>query len=660
VSEDPANDPPVKPVEESRPSTVRVVRPKTIGEAARPSLPEAAPVPAEILKAVAPAAEKAAVKKCAVLVAHGMGQQVAFETLQEVADAVLRRSASEQAKVTSLEVGFVKLGEHRLPRAELQLEEKGGISHEVHFYEAYWAPLTEGKVTTLETFQFLLGSALAGIRQSWSWISFERWMFEHWQPFPVHPTLLMAILLLAVLTLVSLSVINGAILAVTAATGLMTARGSWPSKNLQTDLSIDLALTEAALILLLGFALLLPMYLCKRREKKGELKTLPGWLQASARCLVFVSLFVVIVAGGYVFFHLGRHRDPAAPSFWVGSGWECSPNVVARVLLALVVVFLLAAWLGRNLEKLKEPLRHMGVPLGLFERSQRTGWYRKLALAAAVIVSLLLGLVAALVLLNPPLRNAWGEWLRTLARWVSPLAAVLDRPGVQSGVIWACAIAASYSVTSLLRQYVGDVAAYLTAHKVSKFADVRQAIQKESADVFRAVYEAQSTSKAPHEYEKIVVVGHSLGSVIAYDTLNLLLIEDEMAKHVNRVAARTRALVTFGSPLDKTAFIFRTQKSGYSEVREGLAAARQPMIVEYEYRPKEWINLWSREDWISGELNYYDDDRPLNQPDPKKKNGHTKRIMNLLDAEACVPLAAHTQYWGNRLLAEHLYRVIVS
>ena len=660
MSEDPADDPRVKPVEESRPSTVRVVRSKTIGAAARPSLPEAAPVSAEILKAAAPTAEKAAGKKCAVLVAHGMGQQIAFETLQEVADAVLRRGASEQAKVTSLEVGFVKLGEHRLPRAELQLVEKSGISHEVHFYEAYWAPLTEGKVTTRETFQFLLGSGLAGIRQSWSWISFERWMFDHWQPFPVHPALLMAILLSAVLTLVSLSVINGAILAVTAATGLMRAPGSWPSKNLQTDLSIDLALTEAALILLLGFALLLPMHVCKRREKKGEPKELPRWFQTVAHFLVFVSLFVVIVAGMGVFVHLAWHRNPAAASVWVGSIWAGSPGVVARALLALVVGFLLAAWFGRNRDKLNEPLRRMGVSLSPFERWQRTGWYRKLALAAAGIVSLVLGLAAALVLLNPWLRNAWVELLRTPAGWVAPLAAVLDRPGVQSGVIWASAIAASYSVTSLLRQYAGDVAAYLTAHTVSKFADLRQAIQKASADVFRAVYEARSTPNAPHEYEKIVVVGHSLGSVIAYDTLNLLLIEDEMAKQVNRVAERTRALVTFGSPLDKTAFIFRTQKSGYSEVREGLAAARQPMIVEYEYRPKEWINLWSREDWISGELNYYDDDRPLSQPDPKRKNGHTKRIMNLRDAEACVPLAAHTQYWGNRLLAEHLYRVIVT
>jgi hypothetical protein len=115
--------------------------------------------------------------------------------------------------------------------------------------------------------------------------------------------------------------------------------------------------------------------------------------------------------------------------------------------------------------------------------------------------------------------------------------------------------------------------------------------------------------------------------------------------------------VTFGSPLDKTAYVFRAQITERFDVREGLAAARQPMIVSYGFRPKRWVNIYSPEDWISGSLDYYDDDRPVN-PQDGPKNGGTRRIENIIDDEACVPLAAHTQYWGNDLLAETLYGFI--
>ncbi|MGA2214415.1 MAG: hypothetical protein ABSH31_14160, partial [Bryobacteraceae bacterium] len=48
------------------------------------------------------------------------------------------------------------------------------------------------------------------------------------------------------------------------------------------------------------------------------------------------------------------------------------------------------------------------------------------------------------------------------------------------------------------------------------------------------------------------------------------------------VVGRTRALITFGSPLDKTAFLFRTQSNHpRDEMREELAASVQPLILSY-------------------------------------------------------------------------------
>jgi hypothetical protein len=83
------------------------------------------------------------------------------------------------------------------------------------------------------------------------------------------------------------------------------------------------------------------------------------------------------------------------------------------------------------------------------------------------------------------------------------------------------------------------------------------------------------------------MVGHSLGSVIGYDVVNGLLLEDAFSDHPLHVANRTRMFLTFGSPLDTTAFLFRTQAEMCSPIREVAAAAVQPMIQNYDSRPHE-------------------------------------------------------------------------
>jgi hypothetical protein len=150
------------------------------------------------------------------------------------------------------------------------------------------------------------------------------------------------------------------------------------------------------------------------------------------------------------------------------------------------------------------------------------------------------------------------------------------------------------------------------------------------------------------------MVGHSLGSVLAYDTLNALINLDNVCPDNERrgVVRRTRALITFGSPLDKTAFIFRMQASRDEDwIREQLAASAQPLILSYEqYRPLtfRWVNIWSSMDIISGSLEYYDD--PAGPPSPEQ------HVENLPDPQAWIPLAAHVQYWDGEVFRKELYR----
>jgi hypothetical protein len=154
----------------------------------------------------------------------------------------------------------------------------------------------------------------------------------------------------------------------------------------------------------------------------------------------------------------------------------------------------------------------------------------------------------------------------------------------------------------------------------------------------------------PRAYDRIVVMGHSLGSVVAYDTLNALLNEDLADDMCMGVASRTKLFLTFGSPLNKTAFLFRSQLPESAVVRESLAAAQQPMIVAYDNRHRvKWLNIHSADDWISGPAQLYDSDDERQSP---------FKVDNQLDREASTPLLAHTEYWHSTLLADELYKAL--
>jgi hypothetical protein len=211
--------------------------------------------------------------------------------------------------------------------------------------------------------------------------------------------------------------------------------------------------------------------------------------------------------------------------------------------------------------------------------------------------------------------------------------------------IWALVLLLSYVIRSFMIEYVGDVVAYVNAHEASEFHDIREAIRKVAHDLGAAIYAVRRPDNdALPLYSRIVMAGHSLGSVIAYDTLNRLLLEDSWCRQPD-VLARTAALVTFGSPLDKTAFIFRSQKPVEAEVREALAAGVQPLIAEAVYRQSiKWFNLWSAQDWISGYLRYYDENPPV----------PAWQVNNTEDEYAEVPLLAHVMYWRSWQLASTL------
>lgn len=214
------------------------------------------------------------------------------------------------------------------------------------------------------------------------------------------------------------------------------------------------------------------------------------------------------------------------------------------------------------------------------------------------------------------------------------------------GATWIALAGASYAIRNVLVQYLGDVAAYVSSHKLDRFTEVRDEIRRSVGRVMSNVYAAKDGKKA--RYDGVAIVGHSLGSVVAYETLSALVLDDAGADPDKRldVAGRTRLLLTFGSPLDKTAYIFAQSAGRSSEVREALVMLKQPLLSTPGSRPHAWINVHAKDDPVSGPLDFYDG------PDG------TARVRNEPDADATTPLLAHNEYWSNptvwRLLREEM------
>jgi hypothetical protein len=177
--------------------------------------------------------------------------------------------------------------------------------------------------------------------------------------------------------------------------------------------------------------------------------------------------------------------------------------------------------------------------------------------------------------------------------------------------------------------YVGDVAIYTTTDEKSKYYQARQKILEESQTL---VEEVLNEAK----YDRVIVAGHSLGSVIAYDTLNRINMKVNLREGRGLPIGKLAGLVTFGSPLDKIAFFFRdrTEKGQYvrQQILEHLHSFKSRRLdtqgnaepLSDPLKPKLdemlWINFYSVKDPVSGHLDFYkiaeQDNIQLDLPQP--------------------------------------------
>ena len=180
-------------------------------------------------------------------------------------------------------------------------------------------------------------------------------------------------------------------------------------------------------------------------------------------------------------------------------------------------------------------------------------------------------------------------------------------------------LAVAYFLTHVFVHYLGDIALYTMAAENSKFYQTRVEIQKALSKQLRVLLRDS-------QYESVAIAGHSLGSVIGYDAISLLRAEvarDDASgpDPITRAQfAKLTTFITFGSPLNKVLYFFRIRIKDYESIRSHIVREllgfrqQESLLTRDPSLPSKtaelpdrlrWLNFYSPMDPISGRLIYF-------------------------------------------------------
>ncbi len=296
------------------------------------------------------------------------------------------------------------------------------------------------------------------------------------------------------------------------------------------------------------------------------------------------------------------------------------------------------------------------------------GWQRKPLWRAALVLGIALHLLAWPLLLAPVLTHiaAIGSKLAAalpllyrLGHWATGLqnfANAVHYPGPTHAVAWffllnpalaaytgeAFALLLVYWVRYILVNYVGDVAVYCNGSQFSKTYTARAQILNQCSLTLTNILLEREPGTAKPVYDRVLIAAHSLGTIIAYDTMNVLLNLARTADIRNTTTlqcsdlARLRGLITFGSPLNKIFYFFREQGDAKLVFRRQtidllkgfrvVPSLRIPLLTptfaassDQRWKDSEealernftWLNAYSISDPISGKIIFYKVDRQV-------------------------------------------------
>jgi hypothetical protein len=214
--------------------------------------------------------------------------------------------------------------------------------------------------------------------------------------------------------------------------------------------------------------------------------------------------------------------------------------------------------------------------------------------------------------------------------------------------------------------YLGDVAVYVNTSEVRKEFSIRKAIIEKMIDHLnfllginlntkkfnrepRRTKNDEGDIKPERDYDDIVIVAHSLGSVIAYDALNRVLYPNG-SEEAQVAKEKIRHLFTVGSPLEKIWYYFRDHSHPDDPVYQGIIGELKGVKKKGPDEKSQldncaWTNIWAFTDVISSRLDRYGDGVE-NKHD--HETNHKLWILN------------HLKYWYSSMAMKHIGNRIFS
>lgn len=302
---------------------------------------------AQTLRARMAASPPGTTRKRAVWIVHGMGQQVPFETLEQLAEGLINAAerSSPSLPVAPPKFREVRVGSTVLQRVELALPRPGADPQEVHLYECYWAPKTEGAVKLTDVISFLWDGGTHGLANFFT--GFARALFGNMVNFPLSwrtPTyLLVTLAVLAALTVINAIVIGaGASLA-----GLGSVQKFVPAAQVQTLTAV--ASIVCAVAITFGAALFLAEM---SRPTRGRSLSY-GRRVRDLIWVAFVITIVTILAGAKIMALIVWVK--CVPHWLTPENFQSSvihfSNVVVLAVILIMVLAHIVEW--RNVSKHK-------------------------------------------------------------------------------------------------------------------------------------------------------------------------------------------------------------------------------------------------------------------------------------------------------------------
>jgi pimeloyl-ACP methyl ester carboxylesterase len=204
------------------------------------------------------------------------------------------------------------------------------------------------------------------------------------------------------------------------------------------------------------------------------------------------------------------------------------------------------------------------------------------------------------------------------------LSLIQFAPPVLVAFVWVLAFARVFfgGARRFLAEVFGDVQVYTNRDELSTHFAAREGVLAAAEHVFETVDR--------RGYEGVVVVGHSLGSVVALDALQRLDARD------STILTRVDAIVTFGTALEKVKYFFSRESDsysglavrrlkereraiadagGYEDIRQSVAVTQSLQTLDRAVglaggRRRAWVNLWYANDVVANPITTFGiDDR---------------------------------------------------